>query len=140
MIRTLLAAALACVAGPLSAASITIGTQDNFGGWNVFPFSPDPGEDRFQQVWDASNFAGLGPDRDHGRELSSCGTGRRTRRRARFDMSFSTTGVGVNGLNTDQSQAGFDSNLGADNAGFATNGLWWRVCQRVSDLQRFLCL
>ena len=120
MIRTLLAAALVCVAGPLSAASITIGTQGSLGAWNLFPFSPDPGENRFQQVWDASNFAGLGKIEITGVNFK-LRDGTQNAPKGTFDMSFSTTGVAVNGLNTDQSQAGFDSNLGADNAGFATN-------------------
>lgn len=120
MMKSLLAAALICVAGPLSAASITIGTQDKFGGWNVFPFSPGAGEDRFQQVWDASNFAGLGKIEITGVNFRLRG-GTQNGPKGTFAMSMSTTGVAVNALNTDQTEAGFDSNLGADNSAFATN-------------------
>ncbi|MEM7720493.1 MAG: VPLPA-CTERM sorting domain-containing protein [Pseudomonadota bacterium] len=117
MIRSLLAAALICAAAPLSAASLTIGTQQNY---NVFPFSPSPGEDRYQQVWDAGNFDGLGPIEITNISFELYGNNRRGPL-GTFAMSFSTTDVAVNALNTDQTDAGFDSNLGSDNADFATN-------------------
>ncbi|MEM6386184.1 MAG: VPLPA-CTERM sorting domain-containing protein [Pseudomonadota bacterium] len=119
MIRTLLTAALIWVAGPLSAATLTIGTPDRF-GFNAFPFSPNPGNDRFQQVWDASNFANLGQIK-----ITSISFDMRASDingpLGTFDMSFSTTDAEVNALNTDQTVAGFNSNLGTDNALFASN-------------------
>lgn len=120
MFKPLLAAVLICAAAPLSAASITIGSQDRFGGYNLFPFSPRSNESRFQQVWDASNFEGLGQI-----EITSVSFELRANNRrgplGTFDLSLSTTDAEVNGLDTSGTEAGFDSNLGADNALFSSN-------------------
>ena len=114
MFRALMIAALLCIGTQASAATLTVGTRIHD---NAFPFSPRPGATRYQQVWDSSIFERIGAVEitKISFELSSWA---RTAPDATFDLSFSTTRAGVNGLNTDGSEAGFDSNLGADNALF----------------------
>ena len=114
MFRALMIAALLCIGTGASAATLTIGTKLHN---NSFPFSPRPGADRYQQVWDGSIFQRIGKV-----EITSISfeLSRWSRRApmATFDLSFSTTGAGVDALNTDGTEAGFDSNLGADTAHF----------------------
>lgn len=116
MLRTLLIAALLCAGSSASAATLTIGVQQNY---NIFPFSPRSSATRYQQVWDASSFAGLGRIEITGVsfELASFARNAPT---ATYDLSFSATSAAVNGLDTSKTATGFDSNLGADNSLFNT--------------------
>ena len=93
------------VAGPATAASLTVGTPDTPG--NGIPFGSNlAGGTRYQQIYDASSFTGT--IRIDALSFFQDGTG--NLRTGTYSVSLSTSPVGVNDLDL----VDFDANLGAD--------------------------
>jgi hypothetical protein len=117
-------AALGSQAGAVSLETIKIGERNSPNG-SAIPFGGDAGAageaDRFQQAWQGSVF---GPDPILINAISftirrSSPTFNYAYRFGTYEVSFSTTSLGVNGL----SGSNLDANRGADNAVFDTRVL-----------------
>lgn len=118
------AGAVALSIGSASAATITIGVGEVA---NAAPFSTpvsfDLRSERYQQVWDSSNFDGLGVIEIQSLSfeiVSPTGPFPARSLDAIYDFSLSTTSRPVNGLDASRTLSGYDSNLGRDLTSFGS--------------------
>jgi len=116
--------AVALSIGSASAATVTIGTGNSPFAEPFAPgaFSLNSDSERYQQIWDASNFADLGRIEIQSISFVPTALGSRAPEASRssYDLSFSTTSRTIAELTGTQEDPDYDSNLGQNNALFGS--------------------